>query len=130
MGQRMTERRLVLAVDDAPDILFLVHKLAERAGYAFVGAGSGAECLTLAERRVPSFILLDVQMPEMTGYETARRLRQNPSLAQVPIGFLTARKTVEDVVEGINAGGNDFIIKPFDGDRLIERIRHWIAREA
>jgi DNA-binding response OmpR family regulator len=74
-------------------------------------------------------------MPGLNGFETCRRLRDmgrgdplNRRLATVPIVFLTARKTIEDVREGMAAGGNDFIVKPFDPTALVTRILHWIIR--
>ncbi len=120
--------RLVLGVDDAPDSLFLLGRLAETAGYAFIGAPGGAECLSLTFRCVPRLILLDIEMPEMSGFETCRRLRANPELVHVPIAFLTARKSVDDVSEGLAAGGNDFILKPFVRAHLLDRIEHWTSR--
>jgi CheY-like chemotaxis protein len=120
--------RLVLAADDSPEILMLLHAVAEVEGYLFVGARSGIECLSLVTRLVPRLILLDIEMPEMSGIETCRRLRLNPALARVPIAFLTARQTVDDVATGMEVGGNDFIVKPFDRARLAERLLHWTSR--
>jgi DNA-binding response OmpR family regulator len=79
-------------------------------------------------RMAPRLILLDVRMQGIDGYETCRLLRNNPNLAHIPIAFLTARNTGEDVRRGMTIGGNDFIIKPFDAAKLRERINFWVNR--
>src|SRR5689334_21296256 len=106
-------RKLVIAADDAPEVLLLLKAALTGAGLSFMGAASAAELLALSLRVVPRLILLDVEMPEMNGFEACRRLRANRNLVRVPIAFLTARKTFEDVAEGLSSGGNDFILKPF-----------------
>src|SRR4051812_4167483 len=103
-------RKLVLAADDASEILFLLGASLKGAGYNFMGTESGTELLALSLRVVPRLILLDIEKPGMNGLETCRRLRANTALMRVPIAFLTGRKTFEDVTEGLGAGGNDFIL--------------------
>ena len=88
----------------------------------------GPEKDPLALRVDPKVILLDIQMPEMDGFETCRRLRGMFLLKTVPVAFLTARKSSEDVREGLAAGGNDFIVKPFDPEKLLARVDHWMGR--
>lgn len=119
--------KIILAVDDAEENLQILRSVITSAGYSFIGVSGGPECLNLAWRLRPSLVLLDVQMPEMTGFEVCRRLRAGREYTGVPIVFLTASKTVEDVQAGIAAGGNDFIIKPFDAQMLIGRIHHWTS---
>jgi len=119
---------ILLGVDDAPENLFLLQSAVKAGGYTFVGARSGSECLTMLHRVVPRLILLDIEMPTMDGFETCRRIRALPEVSHVPIAFLTARKTAEDVKECLDVGGNDFIVKPFDMAKLLERNRHWTAR--
>jgi DNA-binding response OmpR family regulator len=120
--------KIILAIDDDPDSLSMIDRVASFAGYTFYGASSGEECVSLATRVSPRLILLDVQMPGIDGYETCRRLRSYPNLAHIPIAFLTACKTAEDFKKGMEFGGNDFIIKPFDANKLRERIRYWATR--
>jgi CheY-like chemotaxis protein len=120
--------KIILAVDDVQENIVMLRGIIELYGYSFLSAASGPECLTLVTRVVPRLILLDVQMPVMSGFETCRRLRENPALRNVPIVFLTASKTTEDVRAGIRAGGNDFIVKPFDPQKLLSRVDHWIGR--
>ena len=117
--------KIIVGVDDMPESLSLVGHIVSDAGYTFMGAAGGAECLALVARIVPQLILLDVEMPKMDGFETCRRLRADGRLTHVPIAFLTARKTSEDVRRGMDAGGNDFVLKPFDRAKLIERLNYW-----
>jgi two-component system, OmpR family, response regulator len=117
--------KVVIGVDDAPQNLAMLEAAVRAGGYTFLGAASGAECLSLLTRIVPRLILLDVEMPELDGFETCRRIRMNPHLRAVPVAFLTARRTADDVKQGIAVGGNDFIIKPFDVVKLLGRVRHW-----
>jgi two-component system, OmpR family, response regulator len=117
--------KIVVGVDDMAESLSLVGHIVSDAGYVFMGAAGGAECLALVARIVPQFILLDVEMPKMDGFETCRRLRADWRLTHVPIAFLTARKTSEDVRKGMAVGGNDFVLKPFDRAKLIERLNYW-----
>jgi CheY-like chemotaxis protein len=117
--------KLIIAVDDAPENLVMLKHVVEAAGYTFMSASSGGECITLLKRAEPRVLLLDIEMPEMDGFATCRRIRAELELAQMPIVFLTARKAPEDVKECIAAGGNDFIIKPFDAAKLIERLAYW-----
>ena len=120
----------VLAADDQAENILLLESLIESQGFTFFGAASGAACLGLAQRLAPKLILLDVQMPGMDGFETCRRLRAVPSLRTVPVAFLTARKSAADVQAGIAAGGDDFIVKPFDAAKLLGRVMHWTGRRA
>jgi CheY-like chemotaxis protein len=119
--------KIVLAVDDEPDNIVMLQSLIEGAGYTFFAAASGTECLTLVTRVAPRVILLDVQMPGIDGYDTCRHLRRLSSLDHVPIVFLTTRKTSDDVQSCMRSGGNDFIVKPFDPNRLIKRLEHWVG---
>ena len=120
--------KIVLAADDQPENLMILESLIEAQGFTFFGVESGLDAISLATRISPRLILLDVQMPLMDGYETCRRLRAIRELKPVPIAFLTARKSSDDVREGLMAGGNDFIVKPFDPEKLISRVVQWTGR--
>lgn len=122
------KRKVVIGVDDVPENLTFLKMVLLVGGYTFIGCASGAECLTLVRRVMPKLILLDIQMPDMDGFDACRKLRTMPELNSVPIAFLTACKTPEDVRAGIAAGGNDFIVKPFTREHLLERVRHWTSR--
>ena len=117
--------KIILVVDDSWENLLHIQGLVESRGYACLAVPSGPDCLELVNRAPPRVVLLDIEMPEMDGFETCRRLRRLPFLRRVPIMFLTARKTAEAVRAGLGAGGNDFVVKPFDPNKLLERIDHW-----
>jgi CheY-like chemotaxis protein len=127
LNPRDTKSTIVLAADDAEENLALLRVAVESAGYTFVGAKTGLECLRLISRMKPKLILLDVQMPNLDGFETCRRIRRLPQAGGIPVAFLTARNTVEDVKTGMAAGGNDFIMKPYEMAKLVERIKYWIS---
>ncbi len=120
--------KIVYGIDDNQVNLAFLKETLTAAGYSFVGHSSGADCISIIFRVPPKLILLDVQRPVMDGFETCRRLRALPEGRSIPVAFLTALKRREDVRAGIAAGGNDFIIKPFDRTRLLERVKHWTNR--
>jgi CheY-like chemotaxis protein len=120
--------KVVIGVDDAPENLALLQSVTKAGGFSFVGMKGGEECLSVIHKIIPRLILLDIQMPGLNGFETCRRLRNIPELRGVPIAFLTAQKTPEDVQTCLKVGGNDFIAKPFDPVKLLERIKYWTAR--
>lgn len=126
--QDSNKGKTIIGIDDQVENLMILEGLIERQGYSFFGASSGAEGISLAQRVDPKLILLDVQMPDMDGYETCRRLRALYRLKTVPIAFLTARKAADDVRLGLHAGGNDFIVKPFDPEKLIARVVYWMGK--
>jgi len=117
--------KVIIGVDDTPENLMLLGHVVAAAGYTFFSASSGTECLILLSRIEPRLILLDVQMPGMDGFETCRQIRNDVRLRHVPVAFLTSRQTPADVRAGVAAGGNDFILKPFDNALLISRLNHW-----
>jgi DNA-binding response OmpR family regulator len=121
--------KIVVGVDDAPENLALLEAAVRAGGFNFIGASSGDECLALLSRIEPRLVLVDIEMPDMDGFEVCRRIRKSPEMRHVPVAFITARRTAEDVRNGLQVGGNDFIVKPFDVIKLLERIRHWTSRK-
>jgi two-component system, sensor histidine kinase and response regulator len=112
----------ILAVDDVPDNLILLQTILEVEGYGIDIVGDGATALQQISESPPDLILLDVMMPLMDGFEVTRRIRNHPTLPYIPILLLTAH-TDASVVEGLDAGADDFIRKPFDQDELMARVR-------
>jgi signal transduction histidine kinase len=112
----------ILAVDDTPDNLILVKAILEDEGYEISLASDGLTALKQVQQSPPDLILLDVMMPEMDGYEVARRIRNNPDLPYIPILLITAHER-SSVVEGLDAGADDFVRKPFDPNELLARLR-------
>ena len=118
---------LVMGVDDNAQNLKLLQSIVEGGGYSFVPAVSGKQALEKARQFQPCIVLLDVVMPEMNGFEVALRLRTDIA-STAPIIYVTARQGQEDVRAGLAAGGNDFVLKPFEKDRLLSRIEVWLAK--
>jgi DNA-binding response OmpR family regulator len=120
---------VVMGVDDDPSVLDVMNLVLTRAGYRFVPSPSGEDCLLRVHHADPKLILLDVQLRGgINGFDTCRELRADTALRDIPIVFVTARKTTEDVRTGILVGGNDFVVKPFDRKRLLARVQHWLSR--
>lgn len=119
----MEHKSTILIVDDEEVGRDTLEALLITQGYNLVFAGSGPETLIKASEIVPDVILLDVMMPGMTGFEVCRRLRSDFKLAEVPIIMVTALDDHESYLQGIEAGADDFISKPFNRDRLRARIK-------
>ncbi|HEV8230291.1 MAG TPA: response regulator [Candidatus Limnocylindria bacterium] len=113
----------VLAVDDEPANLELISRRLAALGCKVVRASNGEQALGVAEREHLDLILLDVMMPGIDGWETCRRLKSNERTADVPVIFVTARDRTEDVVTGFEAGGVDYVSKPFEPIELAARVR-------
>jgi signal transduction histidine kinase len=120
--------RLLLVEDNGDLRAFLAHRLARL--YRVETAADGAAGLAAAKRRTPDLVLADVMMPGLDGYELCRRLRADPELAGVPVLLVTARAGADAVVEGLDVGADDYIVKPFSLSELEARIAaHLRARE-
>lgn len=117
----------LLVVDDTDANLLLLKALLHKVGFEIITAKNGLDALELVSREKPDLLLLDVMMPIMDGYQTALKIRENPEFDTLPIIFLTALNTSDDVVKGFSNGGNDFISKPFNKEELIIRIRHQLS---
>jgi signal transduction histidine kinase/DNA-binding response OmpR family regulator len=124
LGRRHPEDRIpvILVVDDEPDVTAYLKTLLTRRGYEVVTAVSGADALEAAYRYRPALILLDIMMPEMSGWEVLRRLRDSP-LAEVPVIVLSARDEPGDAEEGYRLGARRYLTKSAGMDRLLAEIR-------
>ena len=118
---------LILIVDDEPKNLQVLGTILMEQNYQVVAANSGESTLNVIEQTVPDLILLDVMMPHMDGYETCIRIKENESLKETPVIFLTAKVEPEDIVRGFDAGGVDYVSKPFNHTELLARISTHIA---
>ena len=110
----------VLVVDDEPNIVDIVSMALRYNDYNVVTANSGREALEAVSASKPDMIVLDVMMPELDGFEVAKRLGEQRS--NIPILFLTARDTTDDKVRGLTIGGDDYMTKPFSVEELLARI--------
>ncbi len=120
---KMHAKSTILVVDDEPAGREVLYGLLTVDGYAVALAQNGTEALEKARATTPDLILLDVMMPDIDGFEVCRQLRKNPELAEVPIIMLTALDDRDSLLEGIEAGADDFISKPFDRQELRARVR-------
>ncbi len=113
----------ILVVDDEPINLQVVGTVLRDSGrYRLSFAQSGEEALTLLQSEAPELILLDVTMPGLSGIEVCREVKSNPLWRAIPVIFLTARVEPKDLVEGFEAGGADYVNKPFEPEILIARV--------
>ena len=117
------DQALILAVDDSPDALSMVHDALEAAGMDVLVALEGKQALSIAQRMKPDIILLHPMMPVMDGFETCRNLKADPKLSDIPVIFMTGLGDSEDVVRGLEVGGVDYLTKPIRPDELLARIR-------
>jgi DNA-binding response OmpR family regulator/DNA-binding CsgD family transcriptional regulator len=115
-------RDIVLAVDDEPGTLGMLNEALEQAGYTVLLAQSATAAMTVVARVTPDIILIDALMPDMDGFEACRQMRRNPTLAGVPIIFMTGLTESEHVLRGFEAGGVDYVTKPVSPDEVIARI--------
>ncbi len=115
----------ILVIDDEPMTVDLISIVLERRGFEVIKAYGAEEGLRAAYRTHPDLILLDIMMPDMDGWEVCRRLRE---LSDVPILFLTAKDDARDRVRGLEMGADDYIIKPYDNDELVARVRAHLRR--
>ncbi len=119
----MPEAATILIVDDTPDNLRVLIDLLEASGFETRVATNGRDAVRIAELVRPSVILLDILMPEMDGFETCTRIKANPDTADIPVIFLSALADTDNIVRGFEAGGVDYITKPFRREEVLARLR-------
>ena len=113
----------ILVVDDTPKNVKLLADLLAVKGYSVVTAASGREALAQVEAERPDLVLLDVVMPEMSGYEVCRKIRENPATEILPVVMVTALDPSEERIKGLDAGADDFLTKPINQAELLARVR-------
>src|SRR5579872_3537462 len=113
---------IVMVVDDNPANLRLMEEMLRPRGYEVRSFPRGRMALAAASLNPPDVILLDITMPEMTGYEVCERLKASPQLAKIPVIFLSALDALEDRLRGFRAGGVDYISKPFQFEEVKARV--------
>ncbi|WP_018669205.1 hybrid sensor histidine kinase/response regulator [Bacteroides gallinarum] len=117
----------ILIVDDVMSNVLLLKVLLTNEKFAIATANNGQQALEQVDKEHPDLVLLDVMMPDLSGFEVAQRLKANPDTADIPIIFLTALNSTTDIVKGFQVGANDFISKPFNKEELIIRVTHQIS---
>jgi DNA-binding response OmpR family regulator len=117
----------ILLVDDDPTNLQILHQVLGGRGYKLIIAKSGEDALKMAERMKPHLVLLDIMMPGIDGYETCKRLKENPATSNAAIIFLSAMDNPEDKKKGLEMGAIDFIQKPFQSDHVIATVQNYFT---
>ena len=118
----------VLIAEDEPDIRELITFTLRFSGYEVVAASNGEEAVQLTKQEKPDLILLDVRMPKMTGYEACQLIKADPSSADTPVMFLSAKGQENEIRTGLQAGATEYLLKPFAPDQLISRIQEVLAK--
>jgi DNA-binding response OmpR family regulator len=116
-------RRTVLVVEDNAIIVTLLRHLLERRGYQVETAGDGRAAVARLNEAPPGLVLLDVMLPFTDGFEVIRQMRATPGWSEVPVIMLTAKAQERNVVRALDAGANDYVIKPFKPEELAARVR-------
>jgi two-component system, OmpR family, phosphate regulon response regulator PhoB len=118
----------ILVVDDEPDIVALVAYHLARAGYRVSTAATGTDAIKAARDEQPALIVLDLMLPELSGFEVLERVRADRALAETPVLMLTARREEPDRVKGLSLGADDYLVKPFSPQELVLRVRNILRR--
>jgi class 3 adenylate cyclase/CheY-like chemotaxis protein len=126
----MRDVPLILAVDDTPQNLDLMARRLRSQGYEVATAADGEEALTRVVELEPDLILLDIMMPRLDGIETVRRLKVDAAYRHIPVILVTAKSDPRDVIEGLDAGGDDYLTKPIDHAALLARVRSMLRIKA
>ena len=117
----------ILVVDDVMSNVLLLKLLLTNEKFQVLTANNGTTCLKICKEQHPDLVLLDVMMPDISGFDTAVELKKDPETADIPIIFLTALNSPSDLVHGFQVGANDFLTKPFNKEELVMRVMHQIS---
>lgn len=118
----ITEKKNIVAVDDSSLILMTVEKILSEQGYEVKGFSKGMRALKYLKENVPDLIILDVEMPEIDGFEMLKMIKEKEELKDVPVIFLTSNNGQNEVLNAINGGARDYIIKPINENVLLEKV--------
>jgi len=118
----------ILIAEDEPDIRELVTFTLRFSGYEVVAAANGEEAVQLAARELPDLILMDVRMPRLTGYDACRLIKADPELRDIPVVFLSAKGQESEIQAGLNAGAEEYLLKPFAPNQLTDRVRAILSK--
>ena len=118
----------ILIAEDERDIRDLVAFTLRFAGHEVFAASDGEEAVEMAPQVNPDLILMDVRMPRMTGYEAFKVMTANPDLKDIPVVFLSAKGQENEIQQGLDAGAEAYLLKPFAPDQLTVRIKDILAR--
>jgi DNA-binding response OmpR family regulator len=120
----------ILVIEDEPDLVRIYEALLKEAGYRILAADNGQTGLALAYAECPDLILLDLMMPGIHGLEVCRALRRTPQTQTTPLIVVTACASESDTIAGLDAGADDYLVKPFKLDEVLARVRAQLRRAA
>ncbi|MCU0425093.1 MAG: hybrid sensor histidine kinase/response regulator [Candidatus Kapabacteria bacterium] len=126
-----TLNKRILVVDDVEENTYIVSTILKSAGYTPFVANSGKQAIQIAETQHPDLMLLDINMPEMNGYEVCKHFKETPNIADIPIVFLTVHADAESIAKAFETGAVDYLTKPFKKAELLARVKvHLALRQA
>jgi len=120
----------ILIVEDTPETLELLKRIVEKGGFSTILANDGEKGLDYARRFKPNLVILDRLLPGMNGLQICREIRRNGTLQDTAVIFLSVLDSEKDIVEGLRAGADDYLTKPFSPDELMARIGRVLSRYA
>ena len=118
----------ILIAEDEPDIRELVAFTLRFAGHEVTATSNGEEAYHKAQEIIPDLIMMDVRMPRMTGYDACRAMKQIPALKDIPVVFISAKGQESEIQSGLEAGAEEYLLKPFAPDQLVERVRAILSK--
>jgi DNA-binding response OmpR family regulator len=118
----------IVIAEDEPDIRELIAFTLRFAGYEVITANNGQEGYELTKRERPDLAMFDVRMPKMTGYDACKKIKADSEIAHIPVIFLSAKGQENEIEQGLAAGAEEYLLKPFAPDQLTERVKAVLAK--
>lgn len=117
----------IVIAEDEPDIRELIAFTLRIAGHEVITGGNGQEGYDLTKQEHPDLVIFDVRMPKMTGYDACRLIKADPEISDIPVIFLSAKGQESEIAQGLAAGADEYLLKPFAPDQLTERVKAILA---
>ena len=118
----------IVIAEDEPDIRELIAFTLRFAGHEVIAGANGEEGYELTKKEHPDLSMFDVRMPKMTGYDACKKIKADPEIAHIPVIFLSAKGQENEIEQGMEAGADEYLLKPFAPDQLAERIKVILAK--
>ncbi|HEY3310385.1 MAG TPA: response regulator transcription factor [Anaerolineales bacterium] len=118
----------IVIAEDEPDIRELIAFTLRFAGHEVTAGGNGQEGYDLTKQIHPDLVIFDVRMPRMTGYDACRKIKADPEISDTPVIFLSAKGQENEIAQGLAAGADEYLLKPFAPDQLTERVKAILAK--
>jgi len=118
----------IVIAEDEPDIRELIAFTLRFAGHEVIAGANGEEGYLLTKKEHPDLSMFDVRMPKMTGYDACKKIKADPEIAHIPVIFLSAKGQENEIEQGMEAGADEYLLKPFAPDQLAERIKAILAK--